>query len=178
MLKLIPIAASVLALAACGSGMSPQMEDQKDPDCSLVYGYIDMTNGPCWLQWFYLHQVLPKTEKPFFNFRVDEGAFYAEFVVSGSYQLHELGGWGSWPNGNTSYNFLFPKQAEGLRIEKPGLYYIGSYKMKDLGNFFKSKYDIELAETPSEREVLSKVLPHAKGTIWEERIRQRLETLK
>ena len=178
MLKLLGVAAPVLLLAACGGGLSQQMEDPKDLDASLVYGYIDMADGPCWLQWFNMHQVSPKVEKPYVNFRIDEGVFYAEFVPLGSFQLHELGGWGSFPHGNTSYNFMFPKQAEGLRIEKPGMYYIGCFKMKDIGNFFKSKYDIDLSETPGEREVLSKMLPHAKGTLWEADIRRRMEALK
>src|SRR5579872_3008902 len=138
MLKLFPVATAVLFLGACGGGLSRQMEDPKDPDASLVYGYIDMTDGPCWLEWFNMHQIQPKVEKPYVNFRIDEGVFYAEYVPPGSFQLHELGGSGTFPHGNTSYNFMFPKQGQGLRIEKPGLYYLGSFKMKDIGNFFKS----------------------------------------
>ncbi|MBV8881496.1 MAG: hypothetical protein JO332_16135 [Planctomycetaceae bacterium] len=178
MRKLFPAAASIVLLAACGGGLSRQMENPEDPQASLVYGYIDMADGPCWLEWFNMKQVAPKVEKPFYHFRVDDGVFYAEYIPIGSFQLNEFGGWGTFPHGNTMYSFFFPKQLQGLRIEKPGIYYIGALKMKDEGNFFKSKYDIDVAEKPSEREVLEKLVPHAKGTTVEARLLQRLGELK
>jgi hypothetical protein len=168
---------SFLFVAACGGGLPLQMEDGKDPDASFVYGYIDMQDGPCWLHFFNMKQVLPKTDKPYWHFRIDEGAFYAEYIPLGSFQLSELGGQDSWP-GNTHYTWRFPQQLEGLRLEKPGIYYIGSFKMIDQGSFFKSKYDITPAEKPTEREILERLLPHAKGTKWDERLRKRLEELK
>jgi len=177
MVRLLPAVAAALFLSACGGGMSQQMEEPKDSDRSIVFGHIDMKNGPCWLHWFNMKQVLPKVEKPYYWFRIDEGTFYAEYIPLGSFQLSEFGGDGSWPS-NTRYTFRFPQQLEGLRLEKPGIYYIGSFKMTDEGSFFKSKYDIELAQTPSEREVIEKILPRAKGTQWEERLKRRLEELK
>jgi hypothetical protein len=175
MLKLIPTAASVLLLAACG-GLSKQMEEPKDSDRSLVYGYVDMTDGPCWMDWFSMKQVLPKVEKPYLGFRVCDGAFYAEYIPLGSFQLSHFGG--TKTLGNTIYTFNFPQQLPGLRIEKPGLYYVGAFKMKEEGNFFKSKYDIDLAEKPTEREVIEKILPYAKGTEWDDWLRRRLKELK
>lgn len=176
-MKAILAVTAALSLAACGGGMSPQMEDQKDPEVSLVYGYIDMSDGPCWMSWFNMKQVLPKVEKPYYNFRIHEGAFYAEWLPPGSFQFSGFGGSASWP-GNTIYTFRFPQQLEGFRIEKPGLYYVGTYKMKDEGSFFKSKYDIGPAETPSERQILENILPFAKGTQWDAKVRERLEQLK
>lgn len=163
------------SLAACG-GLSRDLDEPKDPERSMVYGYVDMSDGPCWMDWFAMKQVLPKVEKPYYYFRIDDGAFYAEYVPLGSFQLSEFGG--KKTLGSTLYTFRFPQQLEGLRIEKPGLYFIGSFKMKDEGNLFKSKYDIDLAEKPTEREILEKILPHAKGTAWEDRLRKRLEGLK
>jgi len=177
MARLLPALLAAAALSACGGGLPQQMENQKDPETSLIVGHIDMKDGPCWLHWFSMKQVMPKVEKPYFNFRIDEGTFYAEYIPLGSFQLSDFGGDGSWPS-NTRYTFRFPQQLQGLRLEKPGIYYLGSFKMTDEGNFFKSKYDIELAKTPSERDVLEKILPHAKGTDWEERLRLRLEELK
>ena len=171
------ILAAVVSLTACGGGLSPKMEEPKDADRSLLYGYIDMKDGPCWMSWFTMKQVLPAVEKPFYNFRIHEGAFYAEYIPLGSFQYSEFGGQGSWPK-QYIYTFKFPQQLQGLRIEKPGLYYIGTFKMKDLGSFFKSKYDIDVAEAPSEREILEKILPFAAGTQWDERVRGRLEQLK
>ena len=177
MARLLPAILAAAFLSACGGGLSQQMENPKDPDASLICGHIDMKDGPCWLHWFTMKQVLPKVEKPYYNFRIDEGTFYAEYIPPGSFQLSEFGGDGSWPS-TTRYTFKFPQQLQGLRLEKPGIYYIGSFKMTDEGSFFKSKYDIELAKTPTEREVLEKLLLRAKGTEWEERLRQRLEELK
>ena len=167
MLKLAPIAASLL-LAACG-GLSRHMDEPKDPERSLVYGFVDMSDGPCPLDWFSMKQVKPKVEEPYYSFRTCDGAFYAEYIPLGSFQLSKFGG--AKTLGNTFYSFVFPQQLPGLRIEKPGLYYVGTFKMKDLGNFFKSKYDIDLAEKPTEREILEIMLPRAKGTAWDAKIR-------
>jgi len=175
MLKLIPIAASALLLAACG-GLSKQMEEPKDSDRSLVYGYVDMEDGPCPLDWFNMKQVLPKVEEPYWGFRTADGAFYAEYIPLGSFQLWSFGGAKTF--GNTFWTFKFPQQLPGLRIEKPGLYFVGSFRMKDEGNFFKSKYDIDLADKPTEREVIEKILPYAKGTEWDDWLRRRLKELK
>jgi hypothetical protein len=177
MFKVLPAVASALFLSACGGGLSQQMEDGKDPKASMIYGYIDMANGPCWMEWFRLKQVLPKSEEPYVSFRVDDGAFYAEYIPPGSYQLHEFGGAGSWPN-NAFYAFRFPAQMEGIRVDEPSLIYVGAFKMKNIGNFFGAKYDVDFVKTPTEREVLTKILPHAKGTVWEQRLRRRLEQLQ
>src|SRR6516165_3259778 len=67
MLKLAPIAASLL-LAACG-GLSRHMDEPKDPERSLVYGFVDMSDGPCPLDWFSMKQVKPKVEEPYYSFR-------------------------------------------------------------------------------------------------------------
>lgn len=176
-MKWSPAIGAVVFLAACGGGLPREMEEPKGPDVSLVYGYVDMTDGPCWMSWFNMKQVLPKAEKPYWYFRILDGAFYAEYIPLGSFQLSEFGGADSWP-GNTIYTFKFPQQLEGLRIEKPGLYYLGAFKFKDEGSFFKSKYEIDLAKTPTEREVLEKILPYAKGTQWDGRLRRRLEEIQ
>lgn len=176
-MRWIPVVAVVALLAACGGGLPREMEEPKSADVSLLYGHVDMTDGPCWMSWFTMKQVLPEVEKPFWNFRIHEGAFYAEYIPLGSFQFSEFGGQASWP-GNTIYTFKFPQQLQGLRIEKPGLYYLGSYRMKDESSFFKAKYDIDVSEKPSEREVLEKILPYAAKTSWEERVRKRLEELK
>ena len=176
-MRWMAVVAPVIFLAACGGGRPRQMEEPKNADVSLLYGHIDMNDGPCWVSWFTMKQVLPEVEKPFWNFRVHDGAFYAEYIPLGSFQFSEFGGQDSWP-GNTIYTFKFPQQLQGLRIEKPGLYYLGSYKMKDEGSFFTSKYDIDVAEKPTEKEILEKILPYAGGTQWDERIRKRLEEMK
>jgi hypothetical protein len=174
MLKLIPVAASTLLLAACG-GISRQMNEPRDPERSLVYGYVDVKDGPCDMDEFAMRQVLPKVEDGGYFFRVDDGAFYAEYISPGSYQMGLLRGWGWFPGGNVRHTLGFPQQAEGLRIDRPGLYFVGSFKIKDLG---KRKFDVEVCEKPTEREILEKILPHAGGTVWESRVRQRMDELK
>lgn len=39
----------LLVPAACGGGMPQRVEDPQNEDASFVFGYVDMTDGPCWL---------------------------------------------------------------------------------------------------------------------------------
>ena len=145
---------------------------------SLVFGYMDMDESPAKeLTAFSLRQVLPKTDKPYLHMRTHEGVFYVENVAPASYQMNQFGGPGGMFSSASFYWFNFPRQGEGFRVSKPGLYYLGSYKYKKAGSFFNPKFDIESVKTPDERAVIEKILPFSKGTKWEGRLRERLDQL-
>jgi len=72
----------------------------------------------------------------------------------------------------------FPSQDSGFRIEKAGqIYYMGSFKAHYKGDLFSESYTIEEVKTPSELEVMQKLLPNAKGSPWEPIIENRIDQL-
>ncbi len=165
----------LLLLHGCASNKS--LEEAEGPG-SLVFGYMDMDESPAKeLTAFSLRQVLPKTDKPYLHMRTHEGVFYIENVAPASYQMSQFGGPGGMLSSASFYWFNFPRQGEGFRIGKPGLYYLGSYKYKKAGSFFNPKFDIESTKTPDERNVIEKILPFSKGTKWEGQLRERLNQL-
>jgi hypothetical protein len=187
-----PLAVAFLATAifllftACSTADRYVKEVEND-DSSFVFGYIDMEDSPTHLKNFSVRQVLPKKQRSKWNFRTYDGAFYMENVPPGSYQLANFGGPGGLSIGGcvitggrggvSYYTFVFPRQSGGFRLEKPGIYFIGSYKYKETGDFFDTKFDVEEIKSPTEREVLEKILPYCKGTGWEKRLQERLEEL-
>ena len=164
-----------LALGGCGGS---KMMDEMESHNSMVFGYIDMSDSPASeLAAFSLRQVAPKTDKPYWNMRVHEGVFYLENVTPGSYQLNQFGGPGGFFSSASFYWFNFPRQSEGFRIRKPGIYYLGAFKYKKAGSFWNPKFDIEPVKSPSEREVIEKILEFSKDTKWEGQLRSRASVL-
>jgi hypothetical protein len=113
--------------------------------------------------------------------RHDKGAFYNETIEPGSYQLSGLGGRGKGFlifASNDIYKFTFPAQAEGIRASQAGkLYYIGSYKLMSKGDLFSQTYYIVPSKSPTPKEILEMILPHAKGNQWEPLIERRIKEL-
>jgi len=165
----------LILLHGCASNKS--LEEAISPG-SLVFGYMDMGEAPATeLTAFSLRQVLPKTDKPFLHMRTHEGVFYIENVAPGSYQMSQFGGPGGMFSSASFYWFNFPRQSDGFRVSKPGLYYLGSYKYKKAGSIFNPKFDVESIKTPDEREAIEKILPFSKGTKWEGQLRERVNQL-
>ncbi len=66
----------ILLLNCCALLRFPAyLEEPKDPDQSLVVGYMDMEDAPTDLHFVYLYQLSPKTDKPWFGFGVNDGVF-------------------------------------------------------------------------------------------------------
>jgi len=168
-------------LAGCATGGHGRSID--DPSNSLVFGYVDMSDAPTSVSWATIMQVAPAVDKPYWGTDVRDGLFYTSYLPPGSYKLSALGGSGFF-KGEHQYNF--PKQGGGqttVRIEKPGIYYLGSYKYKKVstGLFEASKFAIERVNTPSEAQLLKRILDkdsEVKGSTWEPKIRARLAQLK
>lgn len=167
-------------LAGCAGGGHGR--DINDPGNSLVFGYVDMTGAPTGFNAASILQVAPPSDKPYWGTDVRDGLFYTYYLPPGSYKLASLSGSSFW-KGN--YQYSFPRQGgeQGVRITKPGIYFLGSYKYRDVktGFFEAGKFDIEPAGKPTEADLLRRILAEdsdIKGSVWEERIRQRLARLK
>jgi len=175
------LAAVVTMLAGCGGGGHGR--DINDPSNSLVFGYVDMGDAPTKVSGAHIMQVAPPTEKPYWGADVREGMFYTYSLPPGSYRLSSLHG-SSLLRGE--YQYDLGRQGGGsttVRIEKPGIYFLGAYKYKSVktGMFEQGKFGFERVSNPSEAELLQKLLDsdaEVKGSVWADQIRQRIARLK
>lgn len=173
------LAVVAVLISGCGGG-SLQLQEMEDNDRALVYGFIDMRDAPSDLKWVKIKQVTPETKKPYIYMGVKDGAFFLDNLKPGSYQLANFGGTKWFLLQERMYNYNFPdfgRNETGLRVTHGGLYYLGSYKYKKAGSFFNPKFDMAKAATPTEADVLEKVLPYSTGTRWERLIQARLRAL-
>ena len=176
----IALAIAVSLLAGCAGGGHGR--DINDPSNSLVFGYVDMADAPTKISGAQIMQVAPPTDKPYWGTDVREGMFYTYYLPPGSYKLATLHG-SSFLRGE--YRYSFPRQGgeQGVRIDKPGIYFLGAYKYQNVrtGMFEQSKFDIERVKTPSEADLLQRLLdtdPEIKNSVWAEKIRARIARLK
>ena len=68
-----------------------------------------------------------------------------------------------------------------LKASKPGLYFVGSYKInkiKDGGLFGVDKYETVATKDVSEKQALQKLVKYADGTKWEGLIKKRMAQIK
>ena len=172
---------AALLLAACGS--SPHLNNAPaDNTVSMVYGYIDMEEAPSKLQSVTMKKLKPKSDAPYYHFWVVDGMFFRNNVPPGTYKFTQFGGFSGWKN--TEYTYSFPSQGRGAFdpiIRRPGAYYVGSYKyvkIKKESFFGQDKYNLVPVKSPSEKELLQKMLPYAKHPHWKGMIEKRMSGLK
>lgn len=175
------LAAAMTLLGGCAGGGHGR--DINDPSNSLVFGYVDMADAPTKVSGAQVMQVAPPTDKPYWGTDVRDGLFYTYYLPPGSYKLATLHG-SSFLRGD--YRYSFPRQGGGntaVRIDKPGIYFLGAYRYKTVktGMFEQAKFDIERASSPTEAELLQKLLdtdPEIKKSVWADKIRQRIARIK
>src|SRR5258708_31414082 len=90
---------------------------------------------------------------------VEEGLMYQHYFPWASSQLATLSG-SVFLRG--IYVFLFPaygKNQSAIRIQKPGIYFLGSFRYKEVktGLLEAGKFDIERAGVPTEAELLERI---------------------
>lgn len=167
---------------------SKSIDDQEEPNSIMVVGYLDDSEAPFTMKWGEIKQVRPVIDEPYQELRSNnEGLFYLENLPVGSYQLEELGGpdkgflsqdtW-AWGFGDVRGDKGFERTE--LRASKPGIYFLGSYKIdmvKKGGLFSMDKYETLAVAQPTEKQVLQKLLPITKGTRWESVVRKRIRQL-
>lgn len=167
-------------LASCAS-IGPT-RDINDPTNSLVFGYINMDDAPTGVKSAWLRQVAPPSDTPYWGLGVNNGLFYNSYLPLGSYQLSKFSGSGFF-TGEHGYNFPRQGNETALRITKPGIYFLGSFKYKKVksGLFEQGKFSIEKINKPTETELLKRILDEdseIKKSAWDSKIRTRLAQLK
>lgn len=183
-----------LALALLsGCSMGKYAKEQSDDNTVLLVGSFDASEGPFKLQRGSIQQVRPANRsKPYRDVRIvkADNIFYRENLPTGLYKLHSVGGREKalllWSN--NFWTWGFPKDQDDpaakfnqVRAEKPGIYYVGSYKIRVVreGGFLTpTTYATDLMDSPSEKEVLESLLKYTEGTKWHAMVQQRLAELK
>ena len=180
---------SALLLSGCAT--APDPIDPKDKNRSVVFGYIDMEDGPSdELDWVTVRQYKPRTKKGYYSAAVKEGLFYHIGIPNGSFQVDDFGrNTRFFSNTRYIYNFGGKGRNQTARkIKRPGVYFMGSYKYKNLssGSFWKpDSFKMIKTKKPREKVLLKKLLKimQSDSGLAEykhqiRRIKQRLKRLK
>lgn len=166
--------ALALFLASCSVNPVPKPPKADD---SFIFGYIDMKDAPISMKWASIRQFRPITKEPTYRVGASQGVFYHWYLRPGSYAVTSFGG----SSGRTHYSFgITGKNPEfRLKFDKPGIYFLGSFKYKDVktGFFEQGKFTLEKVEKPTEKEIVEKLLKLVKGTAVESRLKKHLEKL-
>ncbi len=149
----------LLALLLAGCATSDPV-DPKDQSLSLVYGYIDMADAPSSLGWVNIK--LYDGKNTGYLVSGHKGLFFHIGVEPGPYQVERFGrDAGFFSNTDYTYNFgTRGRNESAIKVDKPGVYFMGAYKFIDVptGWFQQDKFRMERTKTPTERELLTKVL--------------------
>ncbi len=168
-------------VAGCNARLSKMTEEQTSPDTALLFGYVDMSDAPSKLESAALRPSSLRRSDPSIAMRGDgEGMFYRENMPKGSYSISSIDGRG-WTLGCLSFGkerYNYQLTDEGFKLHKfnltkTGLVFLGSYKMSKV----KGKYALDDAATPTEKELLIKLLAYTAGTKWENVVKNRLKQL-
>lgn len=178
--------AFLCGLAACA--VQPTQAVDNSPQRSvLIYGYVDMSQAPVSLSMIGFRQLEPQPQDPngpIWYLPSTEGYFYGSGLPLGRYILAEVGGQNcllGWLLCGDVQKFPYISEDPGFRIKKPGLYYFGSIRFIELspGNFFigPRRYKLQAEKSPSEREVLMKIMPRYENGPWKPILEARLREL-
>jgi hypothetical protein len=151
--------ALVLSVVVAGcAGTTPV--SSSDETLSLVFGYFDMKDAPTKVQWVALKQYGGKGAGTY-QLAVEDGLFLHVGVEPGSYQVDKFGGSG-FLRGDYVYNFGGKgRNSTAIRIQKPGAYFLGAHRYVNhagKGLFAPDKFDMEPARSPTEKELLQRVI--------------------
>ncbi len=133
----------------------------------FAYGFVQgNVNSPEWVD---LIQVTPKDQHYTYACWTVNGVFIQGNLRKGAYQLGSFG--------NSMEPVDLGWSAPGFHLEKPGAYFLGSFKVISKG-FINKEYSLEKIDAPDEAEVLKKAAFFAKGSRWEKILNERLKTLE
>ncbi len=172
----------LLALGGCSvTPPTPSLDKPADENRSLIFGYIDMEDAPSDLFYVDMKRMRPVTDTPYFYFWVVDGLFFRHNTPAGTYKFTQFSGGKRY--GNITHKYDFPAQGKGMldqTIDKPGIYFVGSYKYRevDTGFFEAGKFELEPTTTPTELELLRRILPYAHDPYWVTMIENRIRELE
>lgn len=180
---LILVLLAFMLTTGCGSMM---IKDTKDPDASLVYGYVDMGDAPGKFAWLAFKQIRPITKKNYWSFWVKDNSLFYHYNMpaKSSFSINEFATRHPFYGTMVHIMPVYGNDAQTFKVRKPGsLVFLGSFKYQKTGahmmNIFKKTgFELVPSRKPSEKEVLQKLLPLTKGSKWEARVTKRIKELK
>jgi hypothetical protein len=183
---------AILVIAILTLGLNGCARVPADPaQTSLLFGHIDTTGAHDGvdMHWIQFMKTVPQKRPSFFFGKVDfndggiqwtrrPGYIWADNLLPGTYQVAEIiGGTSGVSVGRVvNYHFEFsPKEKNVTSIEvvKPGLYYLGAFKMVEEG-----EKNFNLVKVKSnEKAALQRLLLRNKNPYWAPIINARLAEL-
>lgn len=172
--------AFAVLLGACStSGHVAPTSDRN----GIVVGYIDMRDAPSVLDIVIMKR--QDRDTPPYLFHVEDGVFFQLDVEPGRYKFTRFGG--SSFLKQTAYDYKFPAERKGeldVTVHGPAIHYVGAWRFRNTsqgllaGVLTPGSFDIERISSPTEREILQKVLGDASNVHWKAMIRARIEALE
>jgi len=156
---------TALAFVLAGCASAPPV-DTKDETRSLVFGYFDMTDAPSGLEWVSLRKYdSAQKAGEWYGLAVRDGLFFHVGIGPGSYQVEKFGGLGGivlLTRRPFEYDFGGKgRNATAVRIREPGVYFLGAHQYVNhagKGLFAPDKFEMTLVKTPTEKELLQRLL--------------------
>ena len=184
----ILLSAVVVFVAGCAIGPD-RVTDFTDR--SVVFGWIDIGDVDAnRLHQVQLYQLSPQTDTPYWNpkFVKLEGGYlyYAFSFPNGTFKLYKLSGQRCITVlcGKSTFSYSFGRQGDtaAVRVDSPGVYYVGGTKLEEVktGFFEAGKFDVKYTDQgPTERQMLEAMLPDARDSdpLVAQRINARLQQL-
>lgn len=181
----------VLALLVGGCG-STGTRVTDFTDRSLGYGWLDIQDVDAnRLHSINIYQFRPQTSEPYYPTAVKEFKggylYYSMALPNGAHKLYSASGQRclGFLCSNVTYTYSFGRQGDDVGavvIKAPGVYHLGSYKLKDAktGFFEPGKFEVlAAANAPSRREMLEEILKDAgDAPPIAERIRRELAQMR
>jgi hypothetical protein len=140
---------------------------------AFVYGYILYDEPFSEMSWLILLQAAPKAENGgFYKYGayIKKGIFFNGNLRLGSYKVSQFGG------GDSVYDL--GGVTEGFRFEKPGIYYMGAYRVNKDKGLFSSQFGLEKIDGIKEADILRPIVLLCAGTKWEAELNKRLNKLE
>ena len=166
----------VVALAASGCALNPEVRTTTDENSSLIFGFYDMSEAP-----FELGCVrITQDERAGIAYRqscmttLKSGLFFLENAPPMKYHIPFFYAGGR-------LHMISSDRKDLIDVPAGSLYFLGSFKYKvlyrNLGEIMQltpEKYGLGPVKTPDETAVLKMLLERVKDARWKQRIKARL----
>jgi len=172
------------AVLLVGCSHAAKLETMESPQSAMVFGSVTADEPIRNVRMLEFGKVYvtfasepPKPQllnNGMFDFEnVPPGRYYVESIAS-AHNLYSFA-----PTADTDIDQF---KQEHLFTVKPGeLYYLGSFRIKitkNAGTFSSGEMSLQRVKSPSEKDILKRMLRIGKGSGWEPRIQARIDQLK
>ena len=172
------------ALAGCKTTGEPKASsDQWNPPTAVnpifVLGTIDMSEMPGYFKSATLKREWPAPKMTIHTFRVsrdeDSCVFFTEELTVGRYQLVNFTI--HLPDRDLTFN-LPDSPRFRADFHSAGVHYLGTFKPRELRRHGRTRYEVEIVHTHTEREAIERILPDANDDFWKNLLTERLQLLR